>query len=130
MHSSAIRSFVAVLAAFLAITLLFIGTDLLVARLRAEVFTTPSDSVWWYIVPLLYRTGFTVFGGYVAGVLAPSKPVFHATVLGVLCFLFAFICAFLMWMYVPAWYALLPIVLAPVSAWAGGKAFTYCRWWR
>lgn len=47
------------------------------------------ENVGWVVFNVMYGCAFAVIGGYVLARLAPSKPMIHAWVLGILMALFA-----------------------------------------
>ena len=72
-------------------------------------------------VALLYRTIFTIAGGWVTGRMAASRPVRHAAVLGVVGTVLGVVGAVAMRNIVPAWFSAVLIVVGFPAAVAGGK---------
>lgn len=74
------RRAIAIIVGFITTAVLAIGADGVLRYVSPSSFSasgaTHSLTVLW--IALLYSTAFAVLGGYVAGRLAPSRPVFHA----------------------------------------------------
>ena len=122
-----IRSIGAVLAGFVAVVILSLGTDF---ALRAAGILPPLDQRVPDAILLLataYRTIYSIAGSYIAARLAPNRPMGHALALGVLGLIAGTAGAIATWnggpAYEPKWYPLALIVLAMPGAWAGGKLF-------
>lgn len=116
------RSIGAVLAGFIAVVVLSIGTD--AALVAAKIFP-PLDQPTLFTTPLLllatvYRSIYSVVGSYLAARLAPNRPMGHALALGALGFVAATAGAIIMRDHGPAWYPIALIVLAMPCAWMGG----------
>jgi hypothetical protein len=122
-----IRSIGAVLAGFVVVVILSLGTDL---ALRAAGILPPFDQRLPDALVLLataYRTIYSIAGSYIAARLAPSRPMGHALALGVLGLIASTAGAIATWnggpAYQPKWYPLALIALALPGAWVGGKLF-------
>ncbi len=122
-----IRSIGAVLAGFVAVIILSIGTD---AALRTAGILPPLEQRVPDALLLLataYRTIYSIAGSYISARLAPNRPMRHALALGVVGFVASTAGAVATWnagpAYEPKWYPLALIVLAMPGAWAGGKLF-------
>ena len=76
------RSIGAVLAGFLAVVILSLGTDL--ALHAAGIFPALGDrmSDSLFVLATVYRTIYAVLGGYITARLAPNRPMEHALVGG------------------------------------------------
>lgn len=89
------------------------------------IFPPPDQGLhvaWMLVLALVYRTALSVVGCYITAALAPSRPVFHALVLGFIGVVatIAGASAAMSQNLSPMWY---PIALAVVSlpcAWVGG----------
>src|SRR5438094_704125 len=107
----------AVLAGFIAITVLSVGTDFV---LEALGIFSPVDKPllfmpWMAAVALFYRGVFAVVGGYVTAKLAPSKPMRHVIILAVIGTVLGILGTAANWSKTTPstlWY---PILLVPVS---------------
>ena len=75
----------------------------------------------------VYRFIYGVIGSYVAARLAPSRPMWHAMVLGVLGLVVSVIGAAMTWNreaeFGPHWYPVSLVVLALPAAWLGGRIY-------
>jgi hypothetical protein len=121
------RSIFAVIVGIVATIILSLGTDELFHL--AHVYPPWGASMVGYegtlLLATLYRTTYGVFGSYLTARLAPSRPMFHAMVLGALGFAVSVLGAAATWNAGPAfgphWYPVALIVLAVPTAWAGAK---------
>ena len=124
-----LKSIGAVLAGFVAIVLLSMGTDFLLEsigyfppfQVQFEKNYYPGNML---IVATIYRIVYSVAGGYITARLAPNKQMGHALVLGVIGVITSTIGTIFMWGHGPAWYPIVLIVLALPCAWFGGKLRT------
>ncbi len=122
------RSLIALLAGMLTGILLSLGTDVLLHKIG--LFPPLGDPVSSPLLLLAtaYRTVYGVIASYVAARLAPSEPMMHALVLGMLGFVVSIAGAVLTWnmgpAYGPHWYPIVLIILAIPTAWVGGRLFT------
>ncbi|HEX6629359.1 MAG TPA: hypothetical protein VF105_15520 [Gemmatimonadaceae bacterium] len=75
----------------------------------------------------VYRFIYGAIGSYVAARLAPSRPMWHAMVLGVLGLVVSVIGAVVTWNrqaeFGPHWYPIALVVLALPAAWLGGRIY-------
>lgn len=121
-----LKSIGAVVAGFLTVVLLSIGTDWVVEHLG--IFPPPSAEglyiTWMLVLALAYRTIFTVAGGYVTAWLAPSNPMRLVIILGILGTLGGIGGVIGGWNLSAHWYPIAIAVLAFPSVWVGGKLRT------
>ena len=119
------RSIGAVLAGFLAVVILSLGTD---AVLHATGVFPPwgqpmGDAL--FLLATAYRIVYGVAGSYIAARLAPDRPMTHALALGVVGLAVSIVGAVATWNAGPAfgphWYPLSLIAIAMPCAWAGGR---------
>jgi hypothetical protein len=117
------RSIGALLAGFVAVVVLSLGTDF--ALHATGVFPAlgqrMSDAL--FILATAYRTLYSVVGSYVTAQLAPDRPVGHALVGGLIGVALSTLGAVVTWNkdLGPHWYPLALIVTAMPTAWLGGK---------
>jgi hypothetical protein len=119
------RSIGALLAGFVAVVVLSIGTD--AALHGAGIFPKSeqpmSDAL--FLLATAYRTVYGILGSYITARLAPYKPMQHALVGGGLGLVVGTIGAVATWNKVPSlgphWYPLALIATALPGAWIGGK---------
>lgn len=122
-----IRSIGAVLAGFVAVVALSIGTDF--AMQAAGIFPPLGTRVPGALLVLAtaYRTLYAIAGSYLAARVAPNRPMRHALALGIVGLVVSSAGAIATWNagpgYEPKWYPLALIALAMPGAWIGGKLF-------
>ena len=126
MNKNTFKSIGAILAAFAMVFVLSIGTDVILET--AGVFPGFKEQreqglyTWWMLLlALLYRSIYTVAGGYVAAILAPNRPMRHAMILGILGTAAGMIGTIAMWDKGSHWYPISLVVLALPCTWLGGK---------
>ena len=116
------RSIVAVVVGFLVIGLLAFGTGMAVHAAFPNLVdangATSSTAVC--VATLLYVGVYATFGCWLAARLAPSHPMRHALILGVLGLLFNIMGAWMSWGTVPAWYTVAGVLTTMLWAWLGG----------
>jgi hypothetical protein len=122
-----LQSIGAVLAGMVIGIVLTLGTDELLHI--AGVFPPWGQSLVGFDGALLlataYRAVYGVVGSYIIARLAPSRPMQHALIGGVIGFILSIVGAVATWnggaAFGPHWYPIGLIVTALPSAWAGGK---------
>ncbi len=121
-----LRSIVAIVVGFFAVALLSVVTDMILEKIGFfPPLAQPNAYVWWMLfIAFIYRTIFTVVGGYITAKLAPSKPVKHAVILGVIGMVFATLGTVANWDKGAQWYPILLILISVPSTWFGGKLQT------
>lgn len=117
-----LRSILVIVAGFLIIGALSIGTD---AALVAAHILPPRGHPVTDLPLLLLVTGYVavyaILGCYVTAALAPSKPMLHALILGVLGLAFNLANVPAMRALYPAWFVVLSVALVLPYAWIGGR---------
>lgn len=79
------RSAAAILLGFIAVAVLSLGTDQVLHVLKVyPPWDEPMNDTGLLLLALSYRIVYTVAGGYIAAKLAPSAPVRHAVILGLI----------------------------------------------
>lgn len=125
MNKSTLRSIGAVVAGFVVVVVLSLGTDMV---LHATGVFPPwgqpmSDAL--FLLATIYRTIYCIAGSYIAARLAPDKPMKHALVLGVVGLIVSTAGAVATWNngpeFGPHWYPVALVVTAIPCAWLGGK---------
>lgn len=85
--------------------------------------TQKFDTTWMVVTATIYRTLLSIAGCFVTGILAPSRPMLHAMILGVIGLVLSTVAAIvtipLDWG--PAWYPIALVLVTLPSAWLGGK---------
>ena len=119
------RTIGAVLAGFFATFILSVATDLVLHA--TDVFPPwgrPMSNAL-FVLATVYRTIYTVAGGYITARLAPDRPMGHALTLGVIGLFAAIAGTIVTWdkgpEFGPKWYPLALVVTAIPCTWLGGK---------
>ena len=104
---------------------LSLGTDYILESVGILPHGNLYVSAWLIWVVLFYRTAYNTLGSYIVARLAPSHPMRHALILGLIgtAVSVAGALATANMNLGPAWYAWTLAVLALPSAWLGGKIF-------
>jgi len=111
-----------IIAGFLLLVVLSVGTDMILRGLFPKAFG-PSGapmSALASLTTILYAGAFGVLGSYLTARLAPSRPVMHALALGGIVFLFALLGLVGSWQRAPAWFNFGFLATVCGSAWLGG----------
>jgi hypothetical protein len=121
------RSIIAVLAGFVVVVVLSIGTDVLLHAIGVlpRLGDAVSDSL--LLVATVYRTIYSVVGSYITAWLAPDRPMKHALAGGVIGLILGIVGVIVTWNGAGIghhWYSIALAVLALPSAWVGGKLRT------
>ncbi len=115
-----LKSAGAIIAGFLTVVVFSIVTDKV---LEASGVFPPMLSTAMLAFALLYRTIYTVLGGYITAWLAPEKPMRLVYILAILGTLGGVGGAIAGWNLSEHWYPVALAVLAFPSVWAGGYIF-------
>lgn len=118
-----LKSVAAVLAAFVAITVVSLAVDAGVyTAWGVPPFSRPmTDSL--FLLATAYRAAFGVGGGWIAARLAPTAPMKHAQALGGLGLILGLLGAAATWNQPgigPRWYSVAVAAMALPAAWMGG----------
>jgi surface polysaccharide O-acyltransferase-like enzyme len=122
MNKNVFKSIGAVLAGFLAIVILSVGTD----TVLEQAGVLPNGALFdtgLLLLALMYRSLYSVIGAYIAARLAPNRPMRHALALGVLGIFVSALGALAAQDLGPAWYGLALVLVSLPLAWLGGKEF-------
>ena len=114
----------AVLAGIIFIVVTHTVTDLVLEKLG--IFTPPEQGfhiTWMVVTATIYRSIFTIAGGYLTAALAPDRPMLYAVILGLFGIVASTAGAIVMIPrdLGPTWYPIALIVLALPCTWLGGK---------
>ena len=126
--SSTGRSIWAVVAGFIFVVVLSLGTDALMhaTRIFPPWGKPMSDSL--FALAFAYRSVYGIVGSYLTARLAPRRPMKHALIGGVIGTVIAIIGAAATWNkgpeFGPHWYPLALVVTGLPYAWLGGKFYT------
>jgi hypothetical protein len=118
-----LKSIGAVIAGLVFIFVTHSGVDFILESLG--IFTPPSqrfDTPWMLVAATTYRTLLSIAGCFVTGILAPSRPLLHSLVLGLIGLALSTAAAVVtIPMDIgPAWYPIALAVVAVPCAWIGG----------
>jgi hypothetical protein len=124
MDNNIFKSIAAVMIGAGVAVFLSIGTDALMRAVGLFPAVPPmKDGL--FVLATIYRTFFGVLGAYSTARLAPSNPMKHALILGLLGLIASFAGTIAAWNKMPSlgprWYPIALTVLAIPPAWAGGK---------
>ena len=122
-----LKSVGAVVAGFVIVVVLSLGTDILLHKMG--VFPPWGESMTGHeralVLAAIYRTIYGVLGSYFTARLAPDKPMLHSLVGGVIGLILSIVGVVETWNKGPAfgphWYPLALVALALPGAWLGGK---------
>lgn len=124
MKNETFKSIGAVSAGFAVLVILSMITDSILEKtgiMKTDPFA--DNPVWLIAIIVMYRTIFNMFGCYLAARLAPSKPMKHAIILGVIGVVLTIAGLVAMWNIPPRWYPISLMVLTLPAAWLGGILF-------
>jgi hypothetical protein len=117
----------AILAGIVFIVVTHTATDFVLERLG--VFPPPEQGfhvTWLVVTATIYRTIYTIAGGYITAALAPEPPMRYVIILGLIGLIVSTVAAIatIPMKLGPAWYPIALAVLALPSVWLGGKLRT------
>jgi hypothetical protein len=124
MNKNIFKSIGAILAGIIAGAVLSIITDLILEK--TGVFPSPKEGlfIWWMLLlALIYRGIYTIASGYIAATLAPSKPVKHATILGIIGVVVTILGSVANWDKSAAWYPIALIIITLPCTYLGGLLY-------
>ncbi len=117
-----IKSIWSVVAGFLTVVVLSMGTDMILEK--TGIFPPPSEMglfvTWMLALALLYRTVYTILGGYVTALLAPQNSTKHVWVLAIFGQVGGIVGVIVGWNLSAHWYPIALAALAIPSVWLGG----------
>jgi hypothetical protein len=117
----------AVLAGFIFVFITHTGTDFVLEKLG--IFPTPEKGfhiTWMVVTATIYRSIYTVAGGYLTASLAPDPPMRYVITLGLIGLAVSTLAAIatIPMKLGPAWYPIALAVLSLPCVWLGGKLRT------
>ena len=118
------RSIVALLAGFVAVVILSLGTDSLLRAAGIFPALAQPMSNPLFLLATVYRTVYGVVGSYITAWVAPNRPLQHALVGGLIGFVLSIVGVVVTWNKTelgPHWYPLTLVATALPGAWLGGK---------
>jgi len=129
MNKNIFKSIGAVLAGFITGLVLSVGTDFVLESFG--IFPTPDQGffiTWMIVLAIIYRSIYTVIGGYVTAALAPNQPMRHAIILGIIGIIASTLGTMATWGQglSPDWFPISLIIIALPCTWLGGKLHELC----
>jgi hypothetical protein len=118
------RSILAVVAGFIIVVILSIGTDAVLHALQVFPPLGQRMSDKLFLIATIYRTVYAILGSYITARLAPDRPMGHALIGGIIGLIVGSVGAEVTWNRPelgPHWYPLALVVTALPCAWIGGK---------
>ena len=117
----------AILAGIVFIVVSHTGTDFVLEKLG--IFPPPDQGfhvTWMVVTATLYRSIFTVVGGYITAALAPDPPMRYVLILGLIGLAVSTLAAIatIPMKLGPSWYPIALAALALTCVWIGGKLRT------
>ena len=117
----------AVLAGIVFIVVTHMATDFVLETLG--IFPPPKQGLhvtWMLVTATMYRSLYTVAGGYLSTALVPNRPLLYAVILGVIGIAASTAGAIVAipLKLSPSWYPIALIALALPCTWLGGKLRT------
>jgi hypothetical protein len=103
-----LKSIWAIFAGFIIVAILSVVTDMIFSLF--DIF--PIMTNFSLFVAFIYRSIYTIVGGYVTASLAPNKPMRHVIILGYIGTFFAIVGVIVGWKLSAHWY---PVLLALTS---------------
>lgn len=117
------RSVWAIVAGFLAVVVLSIGTDVVLHKLGIFPPLGERMADRLFVWATIYRTIYAIIGSYITARLAPSRPMWHAMLGAIIGMIIGTVGAVVTWNkgLGPHWYPLALIVTGIPCAWIGAK---------
>lgn len=123
--NNTLKSIGACLAGFFTVAILSVATDALFAKISfISTQLTAQNGVWlWWmlLIALVYRSIYTVFGGYIIAKLAPQNPMKHVIIVGIIGTVLSIAGMIAMWSLGNQWYSILIAATSIPLMWLGGK---------
>ena len=127
MNVNVLKGIFAILAGMIFIVVSHTGTDFVLESLG--IFTPRSQgfhTTWMVVTATIYRSIYTVAGGYITAALAPTPKMRYVVILGIIGIAAGTVGAIVAipLEIAPIWYPIALIVLALPCVWLGGKLRT------
>ncbi len=122
MNKNTFKNIGAVLAGFVTVFVLSVATDMVLEKLG--ILPDPSKGLfigWMLLAALIYRTVYTVLGGYITAALSSENPMRNVKILAGIGLIAAILGVIGGWNLSSHWYPIALAVLAYPSVWLGGK---------
>lgn len=120
------KSIGAVAAGFITVFILSVLTDVVLEKIGIFPLQTHPEAYtsWMLLAALMYRTIYTIIGGYITAKFSPNKPMKHVMTLAIIGCIAAALGAIANWNKSAEWYPIMLVVLSIPSVWLGGKLQT------
>lgn len=125
MNKNTFKSIGAVLGGFITVVILSVVTDGILEGIG--FFPPPTQGLYdngLLLIALIYRSIYTVLGGFVTAKLAPSNPMKHVKTLAIIGFIAGLGGVIAGWNLSQHWYPIALAVTGPLFVWLGGKLHT------
>jgi hypothetical protein len=117
-----LKSIGSVFTGIIAIVLLSTGTDFVLENFGVFPPVEGGQMMRWMLaLAFFYRTIYGVAGGYITATLAPSLPMRHAVILGIIGTLASLVGAIVGWNLSAHWYPMALVITALPTTWLGAK---------
>ena len=117
------KSIVAIVAGFVLTFVLNVGTNAVLAKVAPDLIPTgaPVTDPAALVLICAYVAAFGILGCYVTARLAPSRPLFHALVLGGIALAMSIPVTVMAWNDTPAWFNVYNLLAVMPYAYIGGR---------
>ena len=125
MNKNIFKSIGAVVAGLVVIIALSAGADYLLATLGIFPYVTDHEAfaAWMLVIAVIYRSIFTVIGGYITAKLALQDPIRHVYILMATVLILTIFGAIAGWGLGNEWYPILLAITGPLFVLLGGKLY-------
>lgn len=125
MNKSLLKDIGAVIVGFLTVVVLSVGADMVLESLGIMPLADHPElySSMHLVIALVYRSAFTIIGGYVTALMSATKPMRNVIILAVVGTIFGAIGTFSNWDKAQAtgtWYPIVLLLISPFCVWFGG----------
>ena len=125
MNKNTLKNFWAVLVGFLTVVILSVAMDTILEQ--AGIFPPLGSGIrmmtWMLALALLYRSLFTIFGGYVTAKLTPQNPKRQVMILGIIGTIAGIAGVVMGWGLGDHWYPIAIALTGYLFTWMGGKLY-------
>jgi hypothetical protein len=117
------KSIVAIAVGFVLTAVLNVGTNAVLAKVAPGLIPTgaPVTDPPALVLVCAYVAAFGILGCYVTARLAPSRPLFHALVLGGIALAMSIPVTIMAWNDTPAWFNVYNLLAVMPYAYVGGR---------
>jgi hypothetical protein len=118
-----LKSIGAVIAGFITVVVLSIGTDAILEGMNVFPSQSHPELYTWdmLFIALVYRSVYTIVGGYVTASIPSANPMQHVAILGILGLIAGTAGVIIGWTLSAHWYPITLAVTAFPLTWLGGK---------